>query len=290
MDQSTPLPGSAEWLQIITASKVAAIVGVSKWESPRSMWHIMKGDLRRPETEVQSRGHYLEEGILAWWRDQHPEAVGYEAQPFLTRPDVPWAGATPDARASLVEVPVLVDAKSAVEDEDWGAPGTDDVPIEYVVSSQWQMAMCPEAMQVRIPMLGPYLTFSEYVVERDDDIIADLMERAFAFFLSLEGELPPPLDDHVATFTALKAIHPDIATGVTVDLTPAVAAEYVNALAAETEAGRRAVGAKSAILEAMGTAQYAKLGDVRIARRQPHAHGVALYCTAKPDSLPKDQS
>ena len=41
-------PGSASWLRQVTASKVAAILGVSPWHSPLSMWRLMKG-LDEPE-------------------------------------------------------------------------------------------------------------------------------------------------------------------------------------------------------------------------------------------------
>ena len=64
-------PGSPGWLRLMTASKVAAILGVSQWDSPRSMWHRMRNELpAEPQSTVQSRGHYLEPAVLAWWADQ----------------------------------------------------------------------------------------------------------------------------------------------------------------------------------------------------------------------------
>ena len=35
------------------------------------MWHLMRGDIPpKPQTRDQSRGHYLEPAILAWWHDR----------------------------------------------------------------------------------------------------------------------------------------------------------------------------------------------------------------------------
>jgi len=36
-------PGSAGWYQFMTASKVAAAMGLSPYESPFSLWHRMAG-------------------------------------------------------------------------------------------------------------------------------------------------------------------------------------------------------------------------------------------------------
>src|SRR5689334_4090086 len=96
-------PGSEEWLKTISASKVAAILGLSKWESPRSLWHQMRGDLPREEpTTAQSRGHYLEPAILAWFFDQHPE-LRQSAKTGASYVDG-WKSAAPDAVAYRPEL------------------------------------------------------------------------------------------------------------------------------------------------------------------------------------------
>lgn len=68
-------PGTREWAQRMTASKVAAVLGVSKWESPYSMWLRMKGLVPADDgrnANDKARGHYLEDGVVRWWIDQHP--------------------------------------------------------------------------------------------------------------------------------------------------------------------------------------------------------------------------
>ena len=123
-----PVTGSPEWASLVTASKVAGILGVSPWTSQRATWHLMRGDLTREEpTDVQRRGQYLEDGVLRWWMDQHPEYAHTVTQPWCTT--VPWGGAQPDVRARTKDGRVvLVEAKTAADDSEWGTPGTDEVP------------------------------------------------------------------------------------------------------------------------------------------------------------------
>jgi putative phage-type endonuclease len=292
---NAPTPGSAEWLRIVTASKVAAILGVSPWESPYSIWHRMRGELPPVEvTEAMKRGNFLEAGVLAWWQDRHPEFPDCTPQYWATRDDLLWAAATPDLRAigRRADGPeiVVVDAKTASHADDWGTPGTDEIPTHYLTSTYWQLAMTPDATRAYVVLLGPFLEFSEYVVERDEAIQDDLIARCAKFYDSLSGNVPPDLDDTVATFDTLKAMNPDIDKGERAEIPADVAVEYVTAITDAKAATAREVGAKSALLAHMGDAQYATANGVRIARRQPNKYGVSLIATATPADLTGDPS
>ena len=68
------VPGSPEWLQRMSASKIAAVVGLSPYQSRYSLWMQMAGLAPQPvQTKAMSRGHYLEPAIAAWFADQHPD-------------------------------------------------------------------------------------------------------------------------------------------------------------------------------------------------------------------------
>lgn len=265
---SAPAPGSPEWAALVTASKVAAIIGVSPWDSPRSMWHKMRGDVpSQQDTDATRRGHFLEDGVLAWWRHRHPEYADAIPQYVALRDDMPWALATPDLRATGPDV-VLVDAKTSSDADGWGEPGTDEVPTQYLASSYWQLAMCPEAARVHIALLGPWLRFEEYVIERDDDVIADLIERCHAFYRTLTADTPPDLDDHVATFEVLRQQRGDIERGATAYIAPDLAAQWLDAREAEDDAVATARLWDSRVLEAAGSAQYLATDGLRIGRQQ----------------------
>ena len=279
-------PGSPEWLRLITASKVTAILGLSPWESPRSLWHRMHGDLP-PETQnaAMSRGHYLEPAILAWWRDQHGvPAVNnrmWQEQPSYTLGD--WAAATPDAVAWLDPLDddsaVLVEAKSSAQE--W-----DELPAYYLTQVIWQMHLSG-VHRCYVPVIGPRLTFTEYVVDYDDhaEDAAAIERIAREFYDSLAADEPPPLDDTVATYDAVRKVHPEIERGESVELDPEVAESLVVNQADYKALEPKVRLAKSTVLDLMGRAQYATCNGVRIARRQPRGDDVTFVVCAKPTDL-----
>lgn len=284
-------PGSPEWRRVVTASKVAAILGVSPYESPRSLWHLMRGDVTPPAeaTAVQSRGHFLENGILDWWCEQHPEYADHvQTRQYLAlRDDLPWAAATPDLYVYGAEV--VVDAKTSRDDSEWGAPGTDEVPLGYLTQLMWAMHLSG-ARVAYIALLTQFLDLREYRVEYDADLAADIETRCAAFYASLAADVPPPLDDHVATYESLRRLHPDIDEGTEVELDPAVAREFVEATRDLKAATARATAAKSTLLDALGTSKRAVCAGQVIAQRQNTAAGTpALYPARKAvdlDALP----
>ena len=278
------VPGTEAWSRKVTASKVAAILGLSPYDSPLSCWHKMRGNVPlEQETEDHRRGHYAEPSIIAWWRDKH-DVSELHLQPQYEDPAFPWAAATPDAAALLHDdgpERVLVEAKSARDMDEWGEPGTDEIPAYYYVQAQFQMRLSGRR-RTCVPVWGPWFEMAEYVVDYDEGIANGIIARCAEFAASLEADVPPPLDDTVATFQTLKALHPLITKGDTVQLTDAVAVEFVDASNAYRAAEARKRAAQSAVLDAMGVAQYANAGDVRVARRQPaKGDAIALYQVAK---------
>ena len=159
-------PGSPEWNRLVAASKVSAILGLSPSDSPLTMWLRMKGQLPSDDgsnAKDKARGHYLEGGVLQWWKDRHKVAAGRE-QEFCTVPGIPWGAATPDLLTTDDFGNLcVVDAKTAATADDWGTPGTDEAPAYYAAQALWQLAMVPEAQVAYIAVLfgRPQLGFEE---------------------------------------------------------------------------------------------------------------------------------
>lgn len=279
---SAPKPGTLEWASKVTASKVAAILGLSPWESPYSMWLTMRGDIGPDDSnnaEAKKRGHYLEGGVVAWWLDQHPEisegVVGIELQAYRERDD--WAAATPDL---LTTSGVVLDAKTAASADDWG----DEPPAYYIVQSLWQMWVCGADVAYIAVLFGrPQLAFREYRIERDDDLIEHIVTRCREFYDSLALDEAPDLSDHPAEYDAVRKTHVGINKGESVTLPADLADLYLSVQAHEAHA--KAV--KARVLDAMGNAQYGTHADTgqRIARRQPSGDAVALYCAIPAKTL-----
>lgn len=277
---NAPAPGSPEWRKLVTASKVAAILGLSPWESPFSLWCDMKG-LTPPvmTTDAMRRGNYLEPAILAWFRDRHGLMAGefFREQVWVEFED--WAGATVDAEFTA-DAPVIVEAKSTASFEQWGDEGTDQIPTHYLTQVLFQLEITGAA-RCYVPVFGGHrLEFREYVVQRDEQTQAEIMSACRRFYESLASDEAPDLDASTATYEAVRKLHPEIDPD-TVEIPADFAAEYIDAGHHAKAAIARERAAKAQLLNLMGRARYADANGIRVARRQPNKYGVSLVPVAK---------
>ena len=280
---TAPPPGSPEWLSRMSASKVAAVVGLSPYQSRFSLWHQMAGLIPQPEqTAVMSRGHYLEAGVTAWWADKHPEYDVMRGQSYLhqTRD---WQVAAPDrllARTDDAEVTSLLEVKTSADtDSEWGPPGSDQIPVGYRCQVQWQLDTLGLNV-AHVAVLLPYLEFREYVIAYDATEAEYLAAEAQAFMESLPtGTTPqrPGIDDHDATYEAVRRMHPGI-DGTDADVPAVMFHAYADSryeLDAITAKHRQA---KAELLDVMGDARRALVNDLPVLRRQASGRGgVALH-------------
>lgn len=276
-------PGSPEWLAKVTASKVSAILGLSPWDSPLTMWLRMHGDLPEDTSnaDAKARGHYLEAGVVAWWLDQgeHLRSI-VSTQPSAIIGD--WAAATPDALAYDGDDLVIVEAKTDGKDWEWLVYAEDGtivpgVPDHYAAQACFQLAAFPEALRVHFPVLHKGLAFREYVVERDADTIAAVVAACREFYDSLAADTPPPLSGMACEYEALRRVHTGIDKGAEAVIPDDLAAALASAYHAEKALG----GLKATVLDLMGTAQYAvNESGQKVARRQAKGDAIALYVTA----------
>src|SRR4051812_2350413 len=114
-DPEFALPGSARHGAMITASKAAAICGVSRWNSAYSCWLTMKGLIDpEPPKDIFDTGKAFEYALDELWRIKHQ---GWR----LSRTEVQYvtdelaypAAATPDRVASRGKSRRLVEFKIA---------------------------------------------------------------------------------------------------------------------------------------------------------------------------------
>lgn len=280
-------PGAPQWCARVTASKVAGILNLSPWGSPLRTWHVMAGNLPADDgnnADAKARGHYLENGCLAWWVDQKPNRSIIDTQVTSTLGD--WAASTPDAHAYDGDDLVLVDAKTAATDDHW----TDtEPPAYYFASSLWQLACAPEAKRVHLAVLfgRPRLSFREYVIERDDALIAGLIDECRTFYDTVQAGQEPGLSDMACDYDVIRTVYPDIDRDGVVLLPDDLVTDFLTDAAHE----KRAPVTKAAILAAMGTARLAKdsLGRT-VARRQPKGDAVTLVRVAPPIDLTESET
>lgn len=280
-------PGSPEWCRRVSPSKVAAILGISPWESQRAMYHKMRGEIPwDEENEAMERGNLLESGVLAWWRKHH-DHEDWREQAIFTIDD--WLVATPDAACTHEGEPILVEAKTASNDDDWGDPGTDIIPNYYLVQTFLAGYVATRngypVKRIHVPMLGPRLRFANYVVEYDHAYGVELEARMREWYESLSSDVPPPLDGSLSTYNAVRKLHKDIDLDLEMPIPPDVAAELVHAIANLNEGKDRDRLARSTVIDLMGRARYAVCNGTKIARRQPDGPDRTKFVPVAKDTL-----
>jgi putative phage-type endonuclease len=289
--QATPLaefdPGSSEWMRRMTASKVAAVLGLSPWESRFSLWHRMAGLIEsQPETDQTRRGHYLEAAVADWFADQHPE---FEMGPghAWENDDRPWQAASPDRLVWLRSVPDhaefagILEVKTTAVDDEWGAAGTDEIPPYYRAQVMWQLDTLGLDVAY-VAVLLPRLEFREYRIDYNADEAAYIRAEAWDFMESLPtGSKPqrPDLDAHSQTYVAVQQLHPEI-SGEAVDVPDHLGREFCDAVRALSTAKEREQAARTALADHMADAKYAKWLGKTIADRRPGRNGGTPYMQA----------
>lgn len=277
-------PGSELHNAVLSPSKIAAILGVSRFESAYRLWHRIKG-ITPPEADRDDFrvGHAFEPTLAYLWRDDHP---GWR----LSAGEVQFAGdasrfgfpflCTVDRLSTRGRWQRPVEFKTCRGWEEWGDDGSDECPADYLVQVTAQMLLSGltqhDAHLMVLNKIG--CNHKTYTIPFNSSVADAIVEACREFWESLQTEVAPPLDDSVATYQCVREQHPDIDRDVAVEITAELAVEFHEALDAEQAATSRARFAKTQVLDAMERANFAVVDGQRVARRQPAAKGaVALY-------------
>ena len=279
--ENPPAPGTSEWRRIITASKVSAILGISRFQSQYSVWHEMHGDVE-PEVPNRDRmawGHIAEPSLAGWWVHKHPGAKlnprrGGTFEIAYTNDALPFSNiATLDRRAYLPTAPRdqrfhIVECKTAMTLDDWGRPGEEDsVPADYYAQVMFQMGVSG-IHQASAVVLGPFGQPEIHDIVFDQGEFDALVDRLVDWQASLDMGIAPPLDPSTSTYETVRRLHPDIDPEGEVQISLDQAKDYIKRARAEDEGKAIHREARNEINFLMGKAKYLKCGEVKIADRR----------------------
>lgn len=128
---------SPEWHEArrdsLGASEVAAVLGLSPWQTPLSVYRTKMGVPNEIPENLAYFGHALEAPIAQWIRDKHPEVGPVKAGISVRSTEYPWLTATPDRLADQVGllIPIELKTSSAFSKSSWA----DGVPDYYRIQS-----------------------------------------------------------------------------------------------------------------------------------------------------------
>ncbi|WP_155027737.1 YqaJ viral recombinase family protein [Burkholderia pseudomallei] len=213
-----------DWLEVrksgIGGSDAAAAVGLSPYQSQLELWLVKTGrdeNLPKPDpedtTEAVFWGHVLEPIVAAAYTKQTGNRVR-RVNAVLRHHTIPWMLANVDREVVGNRDVQLLECKTAGE---FGARlWRDGVPEYVTLQVQHQLMVTgKQAADVAVLLCGQKLDVHR--IERDDALIARLVELEAAFWRYVETDTPPPADGSESADRALRCLYPG--AGGTVDFT-----------------------------------------------------------------------
>lgn len=263
-------PGSPEWHTVratgLGGSEIAAVMGLSPWESRFSLWHRKAGLIGAQEdTPGTRRGNYLEDAIATWFADEHPEQRVRRTGTWRHKAR-PWQIANPDRLITGPGGREVLEIKTSARSDGWGTPGTDEIPVYYRCQVLWYLDTLGLDTCRVAALIG--LEYREYVVRYDVVDAIAMREAAEEFLASLASGDRPDIDEHGATYQVVRDFHPDI-DDTEVEISEQLADEYAAAVLEHKLAEAHKRQLTSAVLDAMGSARRATCDGESIAIRVP---------------------
>lgn len=278
-------PGTVrdEWLaarrQGIGASEIAAVLGISPYDSPFSLFWKKAQGWQTEDNPHMEAGRRLEDAIAGWAIDRLDpnENLVFTLGGLYASAERSWQLATPDRLAYLScprcgndllgcpacqytgrgDLGAVLEVKHPGSWDDFGDDGTDDIPVHYRCQLLQQM----DVMEVATGYLAAYCNHDLRIfqIDLDDSARNDLdrmREDGAAFWQRVTTGDIPDVDGHSATLATLRRLHPSV-EDIRVDIPADLAEEYRAAKAAKTEAQDRLDAAEARLRAAMGPARRA---------------------------------
>lgn len=289
-------PGSPEWHKArargIGGSEIAAVIGLSPWESRFSLWHRKMG-LAAPvvETDEMYWGKQLEPAIVGEFQLRHSHEFAVEKAGTWSHYQYPFMVANPDALVHEITddgdvdaLPsALLEVKTARTADGWGEPGTDEIPVYYRTQCLWYLDVFGlDVCHIAVLIAGS--EYREYRVEYSAEEADFMRERAWEFLDTVRDNVRPNIDEHDATYQVIKEMHPDI-EDVEVEVPARIATPYLNAIEVHKLATAEKQRTTAILADHMGSARRAIWDGEQIAIRMAKGGGTP-YVKAQPTKTP----
>lgn len=163
----------------IGASDAAAVLGLSRWQTPLGIWAEKTGQIEHEEldSEAAELGTYLEEYVARRFTKLTGKKVNRVNEPQV-HPVYPFLTCQIDRR--VVSEDALLECKtaSAWKAKEWGG---EDVPREYIIQVMHQLAVTGKQIGYVAVLIGNQ-DFKVKKIERDEKTINELVKKEVAFW------------------------------------------------------------------------------------------------------------
>ena len=258
---STKNMSREDWLErrrrSIGGSDAAAIVGLSKWASPFSVWCDKTGRLpEKPDTEAMRQGRDLEDYVARRFMEATGKRV-HQVSAMLYNPEYPFAHADVDRLVTGEDAGLECKTTATLDLRQFNGV---EFPAQYYAQCVHYLAVTG-ASRWYLAVLAYGKGFFTFTLERDQAEIDALMKAEAAFWELVKKDTPPPADGSEATGNALQILYP-YSNGETAALfgRDTVLREYVELKAQQKGISNRLGEIENAIKADMGTAEMGRCG------------------------------
>jgi putative phage-type endonuclease len=278
-------PGTPEWNKArkglcITATEIAAVVGLSPWTSKFTLWHKKAGLPTAPfEPSPEMKwGVRFEDDVAEEFAERHPEHPLLHTGTWKHR-EREWQRATPDR----LHGDSIVEIKTAASPEGWGPDGSDEFPVHYRCQVLWQQDTLGFRRPARLAVLILPYDYREYVVEYDEAEAKILRDAAERFLDDVRQGNRPPIDGATDTYQTIR-VQPDGLEDRDVEIPAELVARWDAAYRSLATASADLTQVRGEVLDLIGNGRRAICGDRRIAYRtvrDGHTHSLHPYTSSK---------
>jgi putative phage-type endonuclease len=254
----------------IGGSEAAAALGLSPWMTAFELYHVKRAPLAEESDAPWLRWGQLLEPVV---RDEYARETGraVTAKNETLRhpePDRPWMLCTPDGITACGR---LYEGKIArMGGPEWGEPGTDQVPLPYLIQVQHNMAVTGLPVADLAVLIGNS-DFRVYTIAADAELQQQIAEAEAAFWQRvLDGTPPDPDWQSRRTLAALRRAYPGT-DGRALEAPPELGSwrqVYDEARERAKAYDQVADGALAHLLHFMGEAATLEFPDGKVLRRK----------------------
>ncbi|CAK1344382.1 phage-type endonuclease [Burkholderia pseudomallei] len=259
----------------VGGSDAAPILGLSPFKTAYEVWlDKTRTELVDNDVDTLERVQFgrLMEDIIAREYARREGVKVRRRRELIRHPRYQWMIANPDrlieGRRCGLECK-NVDSM-AFRLGDWGEPGTDQAPDEYVLQCQHYMIVLDYPVWHLAACVGGNRLVT-FVIERDKELAEMLIDAEHEFWQHVEERRPPPLDyEHPTSLPLLRRLYPGT-NGETIELgEDMVHWHHVKEQADDIVKQYQGVSqvARNHILEAIGSASVGRLPDGSAYRRK----------------------
>lgn len=251
-----------EWLELrrhsIGGSDAAAIIGLSKWASPYTVWADKTGRLPdKPDTEAMRQGRDLEEYVAQRFSEATEKRVK-RCNAILYNPAYPHSHADVDRMIVGENAGLECKTTSTLDVKQFRGV---EFPEKYYAQCVHYMAITgADRWYLAVLVLGK--EFHVYTLERDEAEIRALMDAETAFWEQyVETDTPPAADGAESTTDAIRTIYADSSHSICILFGRETLLEEYMALKSQSKAlDARIAEIQNTIMEDMQDAERGECG------------------------------